>query len=299
MWCKHHQFSEVVKQSWVVPIQGTVFHTFAAKLKRLRATLIAWNKGRFGNVFKKVENAEKLLSEAERRVEDDQSSQALECLHNAKIALNQALHYEEQFWRQRAKVKWLVEGDKSTKFFHAVATVKRKRSKIFGIKDMNGNWVSEQTEIAAAGVDFFKAQFSMEHQNFDFLLITELVPEMIIDAQKEAVIGVPGGDEIKEAVFSINADGAAGPDGFNGHFYRQCWDIIKEDLIVAVQSFFQGQIFPKSWSSTLIVAIPKVENPSSFGDMRPIILCNFNDKIISKIVAERMALILPVIISPE
>lgn len=47
------------------------------------------------------------------------------------------------------------------------------------------------------------------------------------------------------------------------------------------------------------MTIPKVDSPKSFGDMLPINLCNYNVKIISKILADRMALILPSIISSE
>lgn len=35
-----------------------------------------------------------------------------------------------------------------------------------------------------------------------------------------------------------------GPDGIGGKFYQVCWSIIKEDLLVAVQSFFCGNIMP-------------------------------------------------------
>lgn len=88
-------------------------------------------------------------------------------------------------------------------------------------------------------------------------------------------------------------------DGFGGIFYSTCWDIIKMDLTAAVQAFFRGCCLPKTWSSTLIVAIPKGSNPTNFGDLRPISLCNYCAKVISKVLADRMALILPCIISPE
>lgn len=49
----------------------------------------------------------------------------------------------------------------------------------------------------------------------------------------------------------------------------------------------------------MIVTIPKVSKLTNFGDLRPISLCNYCAKVISKVLADRMTLILPCIISLE
>lgn len=49
--------------------------------------------------------------------------------------------------------------------------------------------------------------------------------------------------------------------------------------------------------STLIATIPKVENPSSFKDLRPISLCNFCNKVRTKLLSVRLGKALPLIIS--
>ena len=95
--------------------------------------------------------------------------------------------------------------------------------------------------------------------------------------------------EIHGAILSMNDDGATGSDGFADIFYVECWDIIKNDLIKAIQFFFQGNPLPKLWTSTLVVTIPKIDYPKSFNDMRPIRLCNFSAKIVSKIMADRLS----------
>lgn len=41
-------------------------------------------------------------------------------------------------------------------------------------------------------------------------------------------------------VFSLNIDSARGPDGFGAGFFLTCWDIIKGELLEAVQAFFKG-----------------------------------------------------------
>lgn len=104
---------------------------------------------------------------------------------------------------------------------------------------------------------------------------------------------------MKKAVFSLNADSAWGPDGFTGKFYQACWDIIAGDVVKMMQSFFCGHELPRYVTCTNVVLIPKKKEVMTFSVMRPISLSNFNSKIFSKILHERLVHLLPYIISPQ
>ena len=54
---------------------------------------------------------------------------------------------------------------------------------------------------------------------------------------------------------------------------------------------------PEGWNDTMVVLIPKVSNPERLKDLRPISLCNVTYKIASKVLSNRLKLILPDIIS--
>lgn len=56
---------------------------------------------------------------------------------------------------------------------------------------------------------------------------------------------------------------------------------------------------PRSFTVTKIVLLPKKENPLSWSDYRPISLCNVMNKIISKIIATRLAPLLPYLTTPN
>ncbi|CAH9120013.1 unnamed protein product, partial [Cuscuta europaea] len=70
-------------------------------------------------------------------------------------------------------------------------------------------------------------------------------------------------------------------------------------MVKAVQDFFMGMSIPPGVSSCLVVLIPKSVNPSTFGDFRPICLSNFINKVCTKVLTDRLTVILPKLISPE
>lgn len=54
---------------------------------------------------------------------------------------------------------------------------------------------------------------------------------------------------------------------------------------------------PPGWNHTQLCLIPKIPNPDSVKDMRPIALCSVKYKIISKLLSDRLKPFLPSLIS--
>ncbi|XP_050218932.1 uncharacterized protein LOC126669490 [Mercurialis annua] len=79
-------------------------------------------------------------------------------------------------------------------------------------------------------------------------------------------------DEVKRAVFSIGSEKATGPDGFNSVFFKNSWDIMKQDIMKVVQDAFTS-----------------VNYAESLGDFRPISCCNVIYKVISKVLTCRIS----------
>lgn len=95
----------------------------------------------------------------------------------------------------------------------------------------------------------------------------------------------------------MDRDSAAGPDGFTEKFFLVAWDLIATNLYRSIVSFFYGEEMPRSITATSIVLIPKVQNPQDFKQYRPISLCNFINKVMSKLLSIRLAEVLSRIIS--
>ena len=63
-----------------------------------------------------------------------------------------------------------------------------------------------------------------------------------------------------------------------------------------VLAVLNGNPMPKRWNETIIVLIPKVKNPERINDLCQISLCNVLYKLIAKVLANRLKLILPEIV---
>jgi len=129
--------------------------------------------------------------------------------------------------------------------------------------------------------------------------VEEIIPKLVDDNTNNLLTMLPSKEEIKNAVFSLNSDGAPGLDGFGTSFFQTYWEIVHKDVENAVLQFFTtGWILP-NFNSNTIILIPKSPEADSIDKYRPIALANFKFKILSKILADRLASILPNIISKE
>ncbi|KAK1606371.1 hypothetical protein QYE76_030044 [Lolium multiflorum] len=106
-------------------------------------------------------------------------------------------------------------------------------------------------------------------------------------------------EEVKAALFEMYPTKAPGPDGFLAHFFQRNWEVCGEEVTRAVLRVLRGQDIPECINKTFIVLIPKVASPKELGQFRPISLCNVIYKIASKVVANRLKVVLPEIISEE
>ena len=63
-------------------------------------------------------------------------------------------------------------------------------------------------------------------------------------------------------------------------------------MVNAVTSFFHTDNILRAFNDTLITLIPKIDNPLNLTQYRPISLCNTMYKIISKVLANRLKMVL-------
>lgn len=103
-------------------------------------------------------------------------------------------------------------------------------------------------------------------------------------------------DEDMEALSQMKPLKSPSPDGFSASFYQTYWRIVGEEVCSTILNYLNNGVFDDHINFTYIVLIPKVKNPVQAIDFRPISLCNVIYKLMSKVLANMLKKILPIII---
>ncbi|KAL0449188.1 UNVERIFIED_CONTAM: hypothetical protein Slati_1475200 [Sesamum latifolium] len=259
------------------------------KLKRLKHRLKDWNKEVLGNIFEHLSQAEAAVQQAERIYDNDPTDHNLIAMNQCTSKLQQALNIEEDFWRKNSACKWVLEGERNTRYFHSLVRKKRARTTLSSITH-EGRLLTNVQQIRDSGVQFFQTLLTIERDREE---VIPQVPKLINEVQGMELVKQTTIDEMARVVFDMTVESTAGPDGFNGFFYQQCWEIIKHDVTLAVQDFLNGTPLPISFTATTIILIPKVKNPTQWSDFHPISLCNTANKILTKLINDHLKLFLP------
>ncbi|KAG6491484.1 uncharacterized protein LOC122004793 [Zingiber officinale] len=258
MWVRHRDFMQTVRLNWCLPSMAQGLQRLQMKLRRLKEHLKWWNMEVFGNIHDRVLQAEESMAAAEQAYDRDPTEQSRIHRSECQAHLFRVLDMEEDFWKQRAAIRWMGEGERNTKFFHSTVQKKRSASRLFRVWE-EGQCLDQPERIRESGVRYFQELLTGEIVD-STVVDTELIPSLVSTEDNLMLEGLPSAEEVKQVVWCMCQDSAAGPDGFSVAFYRACWEIVGEDVLQAVLDFFRGAELPRGMASTTIVLIPKVDS---------------------------------------
>ncbi|GJS95051.1 hypothetical protein Tco_0802019 [Tanacetum coccineum] len=168
---------------------------------------------------------------------------------------------------QKAKIKWAIEGDENSRYYHGVLNKKRSQLSIRGIM-VDGVWTEKPNSVKLKFLQHFRRRF--EKPTGKRAYVDMNFPKSIsIDQQMDLECDVSI-EELKRAVWECGTDKSPGPDGFTFGFYRKFWTTIEKDVFAAVTHFFTYGDIPKGCNSSFIALIPKVRDANLVKDFRPI-----------------------------
>ena len=121
---------------------------------------------------------------------------------------------------------------------------------------------------------------------------------MISSDQQQELIAPFSEDQVEVAIRGLNSEGTPGPDGIPVFFYLECWDVVGAEVMATIEDFRLGHGNMDQLNKAYIILLPKVEGAERIRDFRTISLSNSIYLIIAKLLANRLRLVLPVIISP-
>jgi hypothetical protein len=222
-------------------------------------------------------------------------------LKDLELERNQLLIKDEMTWRQRCRTSWLKSGDLNTKKIHKYASSCRNKNSIWEITTKDGTLHTGQPALKSAAVNYFQPFFEQNPTaNLQSSVsVARLFPHSVtredaLQLDKPCTL-----QEISAALKSFSKDKSPGPDGWTVEFYLHFFDLVGQDLLELVEDTrLNGKVIG-TINSTFLTLIPKAASPTTFGDYRPISLCNLCYKLISKVIASRIKPILSRFLSKE
>nr|GFC25490.1 RNA-directed DNA polymerase, eukaryota [Tanacetum cinerariifolium] len=190
---------------------------------------------------------------------------------------------------QKAKIRWAIEGDENSKFFHGVINKRRSHLAIRGVF-ASDDWFTDPSTVKEAFRNHFGSRFEQPisaRLKLNMPFPNRLSLDQVGDLEKDI-----SHEEIRNAVWDCGVSKSPGPDGHTFEFFRRYWSFIGPVLYSTVKCFFDKGCFPRGGNSSFIALIPKVTDAKVVADFRLISLIGSVYKVVTKILANRLAMVI-------
>ncbi|GJS31424.1 RNA-directed DNA polymerase, eukaryota [Tanacetum coccineum] len=296
-WFKYEGFDEMVEQTW-----RSFSHSdrngmvrFKKKLQDLKAIIRQWIKDKQIQMNDSKQVIKDGLCKIDKKLDQGLVSDSLLARRrDLNRQLDAIKSKEDANSFQKSKIRWAIEGDENLKFFHGIINKKRSQLAIHEVF-VDGVWQTDPCAIKVAFRNHFEARFkkptsSGPKTNFTF-------PKRLVQDQTDDLERSVTRDEIRMAVWNCGDNKSPGPDGYSFEFFKKYWSFVGPDLCEAVEQLFMNGAFSKGCNSSFIALIPKVMDAKLVSDFRPISLIGCVYKVVTKIMANRLATVISDIIS--
>ncbi|GJZ98160.1 RNA-directed DNA polymerase, eukaryota [Tanacetum coccineum] len=249
-WLELPGFDDLVSKSWnsftLDDSNGMI--RFKKKLQMLKKEIRAWTLdfkrhqvGLSKDLKSKLCDIDKVLDQG--GVTDDillSRLEVLKQLHDVQSSNNRDI-------MQKAKIRWAIEGDENSKYFHAIINKKCANLSVKGIM-VDGDWIVEPDLVKQEFRRHFTDRFQdpgSRRGSLNFPFPNRLNNDQILELESPI-----SNEDIRTAVWGCGVDKSPGPDGFTFEFFRKYWTVVGPDFCIAVKWFFDHGDFA---DATLLV----------------------------------------------
>lgn len=121
-------------------------------------------------------------------------------------------HRRNMDLRQKAKIRWAIDGDEDSRFFHGIINSNLSKNRINGLL-IGGNWSTNPMAIKNEIFFFFKEKFAEKMRSRPSLSCN--FNKTLSKSEATFLIEPFCPEEIKAAVWECGNERAPGPDGFH------------------------------------------------------------------------------------
>ena len=221
-------------------------------------------------------------------------------LFEAENLLNELLNKEMEGIIVRAKLQWVEDGEKSTRYFMGLEKSKQGKKSLLNLVNEEGQILNTQAGIENHTVKFYRKLFSScnpEKSEIDqYLEGTSMkkIPEELSERIDREI----SKEELDAVVKSFKNNKSPGSDGLTAEFYKHFWGELREILYKVYKEGLERGCLTPSQRMGVITLLPKGEKDhTDLKNWRPITLLNIDYKIYVHVIKNRLRLTLPGIIS--
>ncbi|GKD62718.1 RNA-directed DNA polymerase, eukaryota, partial [Tanacetum coccineum] len=212
-WFKLIGFDDMVEQTWraLAYSDNNKMIRFKKKLQELKKVIRLWVND------KKIQSAgskNSIVSELrdiDKRLDQYGPIDSLIFRRQDLMSnLNDLKEMEDMDFVQKAKVRWAIEGDENSKYFHGIINKKRSNLAIRGVF-VDGTWCTDPILVKKAFKDHYEARFNKPTKarlKLSFSFPNRLSTDQVADLERHV-----SHDEIRLAVWDCGVNKSPGPDG--------------------------------------------------------------------------------------
>ncbi|GAU10072.1 hypothetical protein TSUD_421240, partial [Trifolium subterraneum] len=166
----------------------------------------------------------------------------------------------------------------------------RRRGNVISVIQADGVSIEGVAPIRQAVFSHFASHFKATHverpgvDNLQFKRLNQVECTSLTKPFSE--------EEVKAAVWDFDSYKSPGPDGVNFGFIKDFWAELRGDVMRFISEFHRNGKLTKGINSTFIALIPKIDSPQRLNDFRPISLVGSLYKILAKVLANMLRLVI-------
>ena len=187
----------------------------------------------------------------------------------------------------------MKEGDNNTRFFHRIANSHRRTNHIRGI-EVDGVLYEDEEEVRSKVVQFYQNLYTVSdtwHPSTDGLEFSRIEEDERLSLERD----FPK-EEVVKVLQEMEGDKAPGPNSHYGIFSKML-ECSGKRCYGLFYHFHRSSEFEWPLNASFLSLIPKKNNALNIKDFRPINLVGNVYKLLSKVLANRLRLVLDKLIS--
>lgn len=160
-WLHEEGFCQMIETQWQqICVSGCASYRFKEKLKLLKIGIKKWrHENPIATTARRDELKEEMNAWDLRAEKETLSPDEANQLRAARNEYYKAEKEISSSLKQKARLRWAIDGDENTKFFHGLVKGRYKKNYIKGL-NINGIWIEDPLTLKKEIRLFFKDHFT-------------------------------------------------------------------------------------------------------------------------------------------